>query len=213
MGDLGDAPDRLRDGALALVQDERGVRVEDYLASLAAATGEAALATAGFDVVGHDLTPGAPLFYEPVNHVLTGDVLEDVPAGSLYGILQGLVDGPPTPKELYEHVASNVGAAEWGHVTLTLGADHQPWILPLRAAFELRPTVLALESDRGLAVSDRAALAATALRAAIEQVGDAIDRSLAVRLALEVTFGMAKMTPMTQAAMDAATSTPNEAPS
>jgi hypothetical protein len=210
VGDLGDAPDRLRDAALALVRDERGVRVEDYLTSLAATTGESALATAGFDVEAHDLTPGAPLFYEPVNRVLTGDVLEEVPTETVYGILQGLVDDTPTPKELYEHVASHVGAAQWGQVALTVATDHRPWVLPLRTAFELRPTVVALEADRGLAVSDRAALSATALRAAIEQVSRAIDPSLAVRLALEVTFGMAKMTPMTQAALDGANSTPDQ---
>ena len=209
MGDLGDAPDRLRAAALALVQDERGVRVEDYLTGLAATTGESALAAAGFDVAGHDLPPGAPLYFEPVNHVLTGDVLEEVPVETVYGLLQGLVDDAPTPKELYEHVARHVGATEWGRVAVTVSTDHRPWVQPLQAAFELRPTVVALEGERGLPVSDRAALTTTALRAAIDQVSSAIDRSVAVRLALEVTFGMAKMAPMTEAARHGATSSPN----
>ena len=189
---------------MALVQDERGVRVEDYLTVLAAATGEGALATAGFDVAGHDLPPGSPLFYEPVNLVLTGDVLDDVPAESVYGILDGLSERLPTSKELYELVAGSVGGAEWGHVTVTVDADHRPSTMPLRAAFELRPHVTAIEARHGLALADRATLTATALRSAIEQVGEAIDRSLAVRLALEVTFGMAKLAPMTQAAFEAA---------
>lgn len=197
------AADGLRDAALALVQNERGVRVEDYLASLGAAAGEAALATAGFDVAGHDLPPGSPLLYEPVNQVLTGDTVDDVPAGSVYGILHGLADDAPTPKELYEHVVRSLGQAEWGKVTVTLTEANQPWVVPLRSAFELRATVLELEAGHALAVADRATLTATALRAAIEQVDGAIDRSVAVRLALEVTFGMAKMAPMTQAALDA----------
>jgi len=193
----------LRQAAIALVQDDRGVRVEDYLASLAAATGDAALASAGFDVAGHDLTPGAPLFFEPVNQVLTGDTLTDVPAGSVYGILQGLTDDAPSPKELYEHVARSLGSAEWGQVTVTVSDDNRPWILPLRSAFALRSTVVDLEARHGLAVTDRATLAATALRAGVEQVTGAIDRSIAVRLALEVTFGMAKMAPMTSASLEA----------
>jgi hypothetical protein len=201
--DLGEASTTLRDAAIALVKDDRGVRVEDYVASVAAAAGEAALASAGFDVAGHDLTPGSPLFYEPVNEVLTGDTLEDVPLGSVYGMLQGLADDAPSPKELYEHVARSVGQAHWGTVTLTVHPDNQPWILPLRSAFALRPTVIDLEAHHGLLVTDRASLVTTALRASIEQVAGAIDRSVAVRLALEVTFGMAKTAPMTQAAVDA----------
>jgi hypothetical protein len=200
VADLTAAEGRVREAAIALVQDERGVRVEDYLTVLAAATGEGALAAAGFDVTGHDLPPGSPLFYEPVNLVLTGDVLEDVPAGSVYGVLQDLSDSVPPPKELYELVAGSVGRAEWGHVTVTVDTDHRPSVMPLRAAFELRPQVEAIEASHGLTVGDRATLTATALRAAMEQVGEAIDRALAVRLALEITFGMAKLAPMTQAA-------------
>ena len=99
---------------------------------------------------------------------VTGDVLEGVPTTSVYGILDDLVEGAPTPKELYEHVASRVGSAGWGQVALTVGPDHHPSVLPLRAAFELRPVVVAAEAEHGLTSSDRASLAATALRAAIE---------------------------------------------
>ena len=199
MGDVAGAEAALRDAAMALVQDDRGVRVEDYLASLAAATGEGALATAGFDVAGHDLPPGSPLFFEPVNHVLTGDVLDDVPPGSVYGILQALAGDAPSPKELYELVARTLGQAGWGKVVVTVAEDNQPWVVPLRSAFELRSTVIDLEARHELSVADRATLGATALRAAVEQVAGAIDRSVAVRLAMEVTFGMAKVAPMRRA--------------
>ena len=53
----------LRDVALAYVQDERGVRVEDYVTVLAAATGEAAIVASGvIDIEHNELTPGAAVF-------------------------------------------------------------------------------------------------------------------------------------------------------
>jgi hypothetical protein len=206
MGDLAAAEAALRAAALAMVQDERGVRVEDYLTSIAATVGEGALAAAGFDVTGHDLTPGSGLFYEPVNELLTGDSLDDVPAGSVYGILASLAPAPlPTPRELYEHVARSVGAADWGQVTVTVPEGNRPWVLPLRSAYDLRPVVAALEVEHALALDQRHVLTATALGSAITQVEGAIDPGVAVRLALEVTFGMAKMAPMTDAAMAGST--------
>ncbi len=206
MADLETAEAALRDAAIALVQDEHGVRVEDYLTTLAAAAGEGALAAAGFDVARHDLTPGSGLFFEPVNMLLTGDRVDDVPPASVYGILHDLVPAPPTPTELYELVARSVGGAEWGQVTVTVLEANQPWVLPIRSAYELRATVVGLEAEHGLALAERHTLTATALREAILQVGEAMDRTVAVRLALEVTFGMAKMAPMTEAAFEAAAS-------
>jgi hypothetical protein len=207
MGDVAGAEAALRAAALAMVQDERGVRVEDYLTSIAAATGEGSLAAAGFDVTGHDLTPGSALFFEPVNELLTGDSVDDVPAGSVYGIFQSQAPALlPTPKELYEHVARSVGSADWGQVTVTVPDGNRPRVLPLRCAYDLRPVVAALEAEHKLALDRRHVLTATALRSAIAQVHGAIDAGIAVRLALEVTFGMAKVAPMTDAAMAASTS-------
>jgi hypothetical protein len=197
------ADEALRNAAIAMVQNDHGVRVEDYLATLAAATGEAALATAGFDVAGHDLTPGSALFWEPVNRVLTGDVLDDVPPGSVFGIVQGAVGSTPlpTPRELFEHIAGTVLSGEWGTVAVTVGDDNKPWVLPIRQAYELRATVAELAP----AVADRASLAATALGAALVQTAGAIEPAVGARLALEVTFGMAKMAPMTTAAFESTT--------
>jgi hypothetical protein len=199
----------VRDAAIEMVQNEQGVRVEDYLATLAAATGEGALAAAGFDVAGHDLTPGSGLFFEPVNALLTGDPLVDpVPAASVYGIVAAGATSPPAPTELYEHVARSVGASEWGQVALTVAEDNRPWILPIRAAFDLRSAVAGVEAAHGLAIAQRHVLMATALRAALGQVAGAIDGAIAVRIALEVTFGMAKMAPMSDAAFAAADTEP-----
>ena len=208
MADLAGAEAALREAAIALVQNEQGVRVEDYLATLAAAAGEGALAAAGFDVAGHDLPPGSPLFFEPVNAILTGDTVADVPADSVYGILRDLTPEPPTPTELYEQVARSVGGADWGKVNATVPDDNQPWVLPLKSAYELRSVIIGLEADQGLVLAARHTLTATALREAIVQVGEAIDRSIAVRLALEVTFAMAKTAPMTDAAFAAAAADP-----
>ena len=204
----------IREAAIALVHADGGVRVEDYLTALGAVTGEAALVAAGFDVVGHDLVPGAALFYEPVNQILSGDrgTVAVSPAESVVGVLRGWIPDLvgaadfPTPESLYRHVASTVGQAPWGQVAVTVGDDNRPCMSALRAAFELRPAVLAAEAALGTAPSERHLLAATALLEAGHQVAGAIDHAVAVRLALEVVWGMAKMAPMTPAAFDATAS-------
>lgn len=85
MDDLARADSVLRAAAIAMVERDNAVRVEDYLTVLASATGMGALAAAGFDVTGHNLVPGGALFFEPVNDLLTGD--PPVAAGSVYAIL------------------------------------------------------------------------------------------------------------------------------
>lgn len=200
----------IREAAIAFVQADGGVRVEDYLTSLAALVGEAALAAAGFDVEGHELTPGSGLFYEPVNQVLSGDqgTVEGSPAGSVAALLRawvpGLVASMATPDSLYRHVASTVAEAPWGHVVTTVGDDHRPWVPPLAAAYELRPAVLAAEAAQDTTTAHRHLLTATALLEAGHQVAGAIDPAIAVQLALEVVWGMAKTAPMTKVAYELA---------
>jgi hypothetical protein len=79
----------------------------------------------------------------------------------------------PRPDSLYRYIAATVGSADWGAVTTTVPEDDQPRVLPLRQAYELRPHVLRIERAGG------------------------------AQLACEVLFGMAKMTPMTDAALGA----------
>lgn len=206
MTDLETTAAELRDVALSMVQDERGVRVEDYLTTIAAAAGEAALAAAGFDVEGHELTPGSGLFFAAVNAVLTGDPMpaDGPPAGTVWAVLAGTGAPLPDPEQLYRHVASTVGQAEWGSVATTVPEDNRPWVLPLRQAYELRPHVLRLERAAGTPRTQRHVLVTTALAQAMTQTAGAIDAGIGARLACEVLFGMAKMTPMTEAAFTAA---------
>lgn len=206
MADAASAAAELRDVALGLVQDDqRGGRVEDYLATLAAGAGEAALAAAGFDVEGHELTPGSGLFFEPVNAVLTGDPMppDGPPPGTVWAILSAAGTPLPAPESLYRHIAATVGSAEWGTVPTTVPVGNQPWVLPLRQAYELRPHVLRLERAAGAPRARRHVLVTTALAQAIEQTKGAIDLAVGTQLACEVLFGMAKMSPMTDAALAA----------
>ena len=214
MGTLAEAETAIREAAISLVQEPGGgVRVEDYLATLAAATGEAALAASGFDVEHHALAPGSALFHDPVNARLTGDpVTTPAPAGTVWSMLEPLVakgvlpaHALPDPTATYRHVAESVGRAPWGEVSTTVGDDHRPLRPPLRSAFELRPAVLGVEQSFNASVTDRHVVTASALASAIEQTKDAIDPALAVRLAVEILFGMAKMAPMTAAALASAT--------
>ena len=209
-----EAATTLAGAALAYVQEpETGrVRVEDYLTALAAMTGEAAVVAAGvFDIEHSDLTPGAAVFGDAINHVLTGDAssIDDVPADSIAGILVHelvplvvTVEAFGSLERLYKHVAERVADSAWGTVALTIPTDNLPTILPIRAAFEMRHAVDAAQAASGLEQSQRHVPCATALAVAIGQVRAAIDLSIAMTLSLEVVFGMAKMVPMSRAAFE-----------
>src|SRR5579863_8754936 len=89
-GDLEAAALAIRDGAFAYLQDERGVRVEDYLTVLGAISGEAALVATGLDIEATDLAPASGIFGGRINGVLSGDTadLAEASATSVIGILR-----------------------------------------------------------------------------------------------------------------------------
>lgn len=204
----------VRDAALQLVQDERGVRVEDYLTVLAAAAGEATLVDADlFDIEANDLTPGAGVFGDAINQVLTGDATDaaglhpTTTVGVLVDQLVPDVVGTDAFGELgerYARVAAAAGSLPWGEVAVALPDDHRPWVLPLRVAFELRPVVVAAAAAAADAGWSRHEVVAAALASAIAQAAGALDPPTSVGLALDVTFGMAKVVPMSRAAFEEA---------
>jgi len=205
MGTLADAETRIREAAIRLVQEPGGgVRVEDYVATLAAAAAEAALAAAGFDVEHHDLVPGSVLTYDAVRARLTGDpVTRPAPVGTVWSLLEPLAGGTvaasafPDAAQLYAQAEDHRGAPQPGEVVTTVGADHAPARPPLGQAYALRPAVLETERLFGAAVTDRHIVTASALTSAIDQTKSAIDPAIALRLALEVLFGVVRLAPMT----------------
>lgn len=204
---------QLAKAALDHVKDSRGVRVEDYLTVLAATTGEAALVSAlGFDIERSTFTPGAAVFGDEINRVLSGDATDAgaVPPDSVVGILIHELVGDVVPissfnslDSLYAHVAASVGKAGWGEITTTVGPEHQPSVLPLRAAFELRGAVDKAQSQARLPLNLRYVPCALALAEGVRQVQAAMDVRISVQLALEVVFAMAKMAPMSTVAFEA----------
>jgi hypothetical protein len=189
------------------------VRVEDYLTVLGAMTGEAAVLASGvIDLETTDLPPGSPVFGDPMNQVLTGDTanLASVPPESVVGILVAelvpstfALEAMPPLEQLYANVAAGVRSVEWGNVPLSVPADNAPSVLPIQVAFELRPAVDAAVLATQLDASRRHVLPTLALAEGLRQVQAAIDPAIAVRHALEVVFGMAKMAPMTNRAFEA----------
>lgn len=198
--------------ALRRVQDPATgrVRVEDYLAVIAAGTGEAAIVASGvLDVETTDLPPGAPLFGDPINQVLSGDAtdLAAVEPDSVVGVLVHELVPAVVPLEafgslerLYRQVAEGVGSTPWGAVALSIPDGHRPSVLPLQVAFELRPAVEAALAASGLPSTRRHVPCAIALADALKQVREAIDLTVGLTLALEVVFGMAKTVPMSRRA-------------
>jgi hypothetical protein len=148
-----------------------------------------------------------------MNMILTGDVadLRAVGPETIVGILVVELVPSVAPLEafgslerLYRHVAEGVGTAPWGAVALSLPADHAPSVLPLQVAFEIRPAVEAAAAACDLPAARRHVLCTVALADALRQVQGAIEMPVALTLALEVVFGMAKLVPMSRRAFEAA---------
>jgi hypothetical protein len=197
----------IRDAAYQYLVGERGVRVEDYLTVLAALTGEAALVASGLiDIETAAIKPGSGIFGDAVNEVLSGDAtdLDEVGSASVVGLMRdGLVPGVVAGElfdleRLYRFVAEKVGSVEWGMAAVSVPEANQPTVLPLRAAFEMRPEVEEAYADR----RTRHIPCAIALVSAVEQTKEALDPLIGVTLALEVVFGMAKTMPMSRRMME-----------
>jgi hypothetical protein len=194
--------------SLAYVQERETnrVRVEDYLTVLGAMTGEAALLSAGLiELETTDLVPGSGIFGEAINTVLTGPDPSRPTGASVVGVLASELVPATYPasafddlEALYARIAATWGSVAWGMVPLSVGADNLPTVIPLRVAYELRPVVDATVRDLGIDPHARYAPCAIALASALQQVQEAIDRDLALRLALETVFGTAKMVPMSK---------------
>jgi hypothetical protein len=212
-----EAAEKIAAAALARVEDPPGsgrVRVEDYLTTLGALTGEAAILAAGIDIEALDIPPGSAIFGDLINQALSGDAadLAAVPAETIVGILIArLVPETVTLEDfgsladLYRSVAANVGKSGWGMVHVSVGDDHAPTVLPIRVAFELRPAVESACSAAGVPDKQRHLACATALALGLKQVRAAIDIKVGLKLALEVVFGMAKLAPMSRRAFEGAT--------
>ena len=176
------------------------------------------IAAAGIDIEALDMAPSSALFGDQINQVLTGDTadLAQVPADTIVGILVAeLVPNVYTLadcgslEDLYRAVAASVGSTEWGTIHLSVGADHAPMVAPIRLAFELRPAVETACSAASVKAGQRHQPCALALASGLGQVREAIDPQVALKLSLEVVFGMAKMAPMSRRAFaDAARQPP-----
>jgi len=192
--------------------DSGRIRVEDVLSAASAVCGEACIAAAGeFDPEQHEFTPGSAVLSDHINVLLAGDSSDWTGVGeSVFGLIRtgALASGYseaefPAPAEVFRAFAAGIAGTEgagWGFVPLTVPADNQPRVQPIRAAYELRgPVRVALAKD-GLTTRDWPAITALAVVSELGRVRDAIDHRVALTLVLETVNGMAKTAPMTDEA-------------
>ena len=209
--------------AQMMVPADRRHRVEDFLTVLAAATGEAAIVASGvIDIEHNDLVPGAGLFADEVNLRLAGPTLDLAAAGpaTVIGVLRDRLSPDVVDmsafgslQERYQRVAAGAGTVAWGAVAIDVPPDNQPKVLPLRAAFEMRPSVATADAICVRSFSKKHAtqpegwgrhvLCATTLASAMQQTAAALDPRLSLSLVLDVIFGTAKMVPMSNAGLAA----------
>ena len=184
------------------------VRAEDATSAAAAAAGEACwVAGTNFDANEHTFIPGQVILSDNVNRVLTGDnpTWSSFNRSSALGILQaslpklGFQPGDiPELEPIVRNFAASVGdPRNWGWVPLTGPQASRPRVMPLRAAFELRSTVLELFNLHGIDTADRPLVCAGALARVLGMTKGVLAPPVALLLAYETLIGMSKTAPMT----------------
>ena len=194
----------------ALTQNGR-IHVEDLISAAAAIVGESSIEAAGdFNPRNHEFAPGARVFSTKANELISGDKdFDEAPADSIIGILKDKLTSCgftkvdfPILKDVFTYFAANVGNKEdWGKVPLSVPKDNHPFIQPLRAAYEMRPTVDKLFAPLGDNRQQKLHAATLTLAETLCKTRDVLARRIATTLAIETVNGMAKTAPMTDAAM------------
>jgi len=209
---------------LQFCREEDGtLRPVEAISAMSAVVGERCIDAAGeYKVRGHSFVPGQRVFSDKANALLCGDSgseqLSAIPAKSVFGILRDQLAGSPYKHqfpdlvEVFGGFAERIGKPEdWGKVPLSLPEDQRPRRLPLRIAFDSRSPVdealKAISSDKNKCLR----VTTIALATLLNDVGNEIDRSVALKLALETVNGMAKTAPMTDEAIDNPTEAMREA--
>jgi hypothetical protein len=189
------------------------IRVEDLISASASVVGEAAIANAGdLDPRQHTHVPGTRVFSTNVNRLICDDKsFDDAPPESIVGTLRekllacGFTGADfPILNDVFKHFAANIGKNEdWGKVPLSIPKQHQPFLLPIRVAYETRAAVDQSLKPLGGNHSQRLRAATLALAKAICETRDVLSRTIATTLAIETVNGMSKTAPMTDAAIAA----------
>lgn len=189
------------------------IRVEDLISASASVVGEAVIANAGdLDPRQHTHVPGTRVFSTNVNRLICDDKsFDDAPPESIVGTLREKLLGCgftgadfPILNDVFKHFAANIGKNEdWGKVPLSVPKQHQPFLLPIRVAYETRAAVDQSLKPLGGNHSQRLRAATLALAKAICETRDVLSRTIATTLAIETVNGMSKTAPMTDAAIAA----------
>jgi hypothetical protein len=189
------------------------IRVEDLISATASIVGEAAIAEAGdLDPRQHTHAPGTRVFSTNVNRLICDDKnFDEAPPESIVGTLRETLRGCgftgadfPVLSDVFKHFAANIGKTEdWGKVPLSVPQQHQPFLLPIRVAYETRAAVDHSLESLGDNHSLRLRAATLALAKALCETRDVLSRIIATTLAIETVNGMSKTAPMTDTAIAA----------
>ncbi|MCK8521473.1 hypothetical protein M0D21_07835 [Aquimarina sp. D1M17] len=192
------------------VQTEKGVRVEDAICVMATIVAERCITTANeFSIYEHDFEPGSAVFSEKMNELLVGPVAvdhwNDLPPESVFARIKRKLNSHfdkvpfPSLQTIFETYAKNVGASEWGYLTLSVPDENKPFILPLQAGYETRKYVdqnINLESDE-----KTLRIVINALCHILIETKTALDASISLALTFEIINGMSKTATMTDKKM------------
>lgn len=192
------------------VQNERGIRIEDAICSIATLVGERCIECAGeYTIDAHDFKPGSVIFSEKINEVLVGAVTAknwtELPKESVFGAVKTKLEPTfnaqdfPDLLGIFKNHSENSGSVVWGNVPLSVPAGNKPSILPIRVAYETRGFV---QKDINLWSSEKSLqISVDALVQILMDSKAAIASPIALLLAFETVNGVSKMATMTDKKM------------
>lgn len=189
------------------------IRAEDAICGAAAIVGERCIDSAGeLPLRDHKLVPGSRVFSDRINQLLCGDLanasIQDIPADSVFGMLRDRVNVDVYPKGTFPdltsvfagYAASINEPGMWGKVPVTVIRVHHPLLIPLQFAYETRARVdrifEPIKDDKLRCLN----VSVAALAALLNMIGRTLSADVGLRLAFEITNGMAKTAPMSEAA-------------
>jgi hypothetical protein len=202
------------------------IRIEDLLSSLAAVAGEMVFRRSrvmdldlgtinpgvSAYVANSNLPPGSAVLSPQINQLLSGDrsAWADIPITSTFGSLHNVLtrsreiawpaESFPDVARLYQSFAQarqkGVSQEAWGWVPLSIPAQNQPKLQPMRATYNLRQSLLSDSMSKPDHLEFASSTSTLAVMMALIEVRKHIDPRVAITLVFETINGMAKTVPM-----------------
>ena len=186
--------------------DEKGIRIEDSIGLISVIIGERCIAFAGeHSIHDHNLEPGEVLLSKKINNVLVGSsatlAWNTLSENSVFGMIwcnltsKFDIESFPSLQPIFDNFDQSVSNEKWANLSLSVPEKYTPSFLQLKAGYKSRSFV-----ENNIYQGDQyncLCIAIDALCYILNETRKAIAPQIALTLACEIIYAMAKTAPMT----------------